>query len=249
MASALGARRSALGARRSALGARRSALTCHRTDSVQPLRTNRFHRRTSQLAPTLRALRCKRTGHARACQECVIPRHYTKGNFIVLTKLSVIRTAAARRVSPPAGVPAGPAARSDWDEAVQAAALRIDCTEENPPIGRHLCGTTMSEQAQVTAPGGSTAVGGTCPQHGELGGDPAHWRPVNPARVRSRLGGGLGDRPVCGWGPLFENPCANRNLTLKGVARPTSADCRFFDDSHGLRSFFIILIQKTFFVS
>ena len=40
-------------------------------------------------------------------------------------------------------------------------------------------------------------------------------------RVRSRLGGGLGDRPVFVWGPLFENPCANRKLPLKGLARPT----------------------------
>ena len=52
-------------------------------------------------------------------------------------------------------------------------------------------------------------------------GDPAHWRSVSTARVRLRLGGGLGDRPVCGWGPLFENPCANRKLTLKGLAPRT----------------------------
>ena len=48
--SALGARRSALGARRSALGARRSALgapNCHESDSFQPPRTNRSHRRTA----------------------------------------------------------------------------------------------------------------------------------------------------------------------------------------------------------
>ena len=39
--------------------------------------------------------------------------------------------------------------------------------------------------------------------------------------VRSRLGGGLGDQPVFGWGPLFEKPCVNKKLPLKGLARPT----------------------------
>ena len=47
-------------------------------------------------------------------------------------------------------------------------------------------------------------------------------RPVSDsARVRLSLGGGLGDRPVSVWRRLFQNQCANSNLTLKGLARPT----------------------------
>ena len=44
---------------------------------------------------------------------------------------------------------------------------------------------------------------------------------MNFARVRLSLGGGLGDRPISVWRRLFENQCANSNLTLNGLARPT----------------------------
>ena len=95
-----GARRSALGARRSALGARHSALgALNQAESLQPLRTNRPHRRTSPRtravrrrtpacqAPgrggarprpmarpqvgALRPLWRNRTGHGRPCQDSV----------------------------------------------------------------------------------------------------------------------------------------------------------------------------------